>query len=79
MGTMPTGALHEIDAIVSKLPARADTRPPSGCRDCLLYRFEIKRATTIVTDELDDLTVAGTPFEVLVKTLTTQLTEALRQ
>ena len=79
MGIVPAAVLAEIDAIVSKLPAPADQRPPSGCRDCLLYRLEIKRATIALTADFDDLSVAGTPFEQLVKTLTTQLTEALRQ
>jgi len=78
MGSMPAAALADLDAIIFKLTASASRRDPA-CRDCLVYRFEIKRATTAVTADFDDLSVAGTPFELLVNTLTTQLTEALRQ
>ena len=77
--SMPAAALADVDAIVSRLAASQASKPPSRCRDCLLYRFEIKRTTAAVTAEFDDLTIAGTPFELLAKTLTTQLTETLQR
>ena len=78
VGSMPAALLAELGAVISKVTAAASRRDPA-CRDCLVYRFEIKRATAALTAEFDDLSVGGTPFEVLAKTLTTQLTEALRQ
>jgi hypothetical protein len=77
-GSMPTAALADVGAIIAKLAPPA-SKPPSACRDCLVYRFEIKREKAAVTAEFDDRSIAGTPFEALVKTLTTHLTEALRK
>jgi len=78
MGSMPAAPLAELNANISKITTAASRRDPA-CRDCLVYRFEITRATAILTADFDDLSVAGTPFEALARTLTTQLTEALRQ
>ena len=44
---------------------------------CLSFRDQAR--TAALTADFDDLSVGGTPFEALAKTLTTQLTEALRQ
>lgn len=77
-GRLPAASLADVDAIVGKL-APAISRPPADCRDCLIYHFEITRAAAAaVTAEFNDISVAGTPFEPVVKILTTQLTDALR-
>lgn len=77
--SMPAAALAEVDTIVSRLATSQASKRPSACRDCLLYRFEIKRTTAALTAEFDDTTIAGTPFERLAKALTTQLTETLQR
>ena len=78
MGSMQAAPLSEVHAVISKLTPTASRRDPA-CRDCLVYRFEIKRAAAAVTAEFDERSVAGTPFETLARTLTTYLTEALRE
>jgi hypothetical protein len=77
-GQLPAALLVDADAIVGKL-SPVVSRPSADCRDCLVYRFEITRAgATTLTADFNDISVVGTPFEPLVKILTTPLTDALR-
>ena len=77
--SMPAPSLADLGAILSTLPEAPASKPPSACRDCLLYRFEIKRTTAALSAEFDDISIAGTPFERLAKALTTRMTETLQR
>jgi hypothetical protein len=71
--------LAELNSLISKLSDRPEGRSngPTECRDCVHYRVELRTDSRTLIADLDDVSVAGTELESLIKALNVLLNEAL--
>ena len=76
MSRVPADELMHVAALVVSLPA-VDPARDTSCRDCLVYDLEVQKAGTSLTARLDELSLASTGLDDLVKTLTSMLNRAL--
>jgi hypothetical protein len=75
---VPSDALSQVAALVATRPS-IDTVRDASCQDCLTYDLEVQTSGPSFTTRLDEVSLAGTGLEDLLRTLVSLLNRALAE